>query len=78
MASSSFNGKLLPALAIAVTLLLAGFVSIAASNYTQGGIAARVAANTSGIASFDGILRSIDRRLARIEGRMPAAIDRGR
>ena len=68
------NGKLLPALAVTVTLLLAGFVSIAASNYTSGNIEARVAANAKGIANFDSILRRIDRRLARIEGLM----ERGR
>ena len=63
------NGKILPVLAILLTVALAAATSIAASNYTQGNVEARVTANEKDIAKFDRIVRRIDRALARIEGR---------
>ena len=63
--TSPLNGKLLP---IAVTALLAAAGAFGASQWTQGNIAARVSANERGIDGLAPVIRSIDQRLARLEG----------
>lgn len=62
------NGKLVPTLALVLTILLAIGGSIAATQYTQGNIEARVSENEKSRMELSNILRGIDRRLSNIEG----------
>lgn len=66
--TSPLNGKLMPALAILVVIILAGIGGIAGAQYTQGNIEARVTANERGLDALAPVIRSIDRRLATLEG----------
>lgn len=63
--ANPLNGKLLP---MALTALLASVAAFGAAQYFQGSIAARVSATEIGLQSLGPVIRSIDRRLARLEG----------
>ncbi len=63
--TSPLNGKLLP---IAVAALLAGITAYSASQYAQGNVEARVSGNERVIGALAPVIRSIDQRLARLEG----------
>lgn len=68
MTSRPLNGKVIPVLAIAVTAALAAAGAFSASQYAQGNIEARVSATERGIDGLAPVIRSIDQRLARLEG----------